>query len=448
MDSTFMQQKLLFNPAITIYPFDSDSKQEMVMCKIPTQSEVPLRYALPASLLSLLESFDGSTSKEEAIENYSRRNPGKYTPEKLGRLIDEFLCPKGVLIDPDDPIVPDASISKRRSYLYCKVRLIPARAVSSITPWLGWLFNRWVFFGWLPILLAAHVIFYLWVLPQRQFNLNDIRGGEFILILLLASATAFFHEWGHASAFTHYGCQKAEIGWGLYLFFCVFYTDVSEAWKLNRKQRAMIDIAGVYFQSIGLVFLLCLFWVTGAPIFLYTFFFIDLELTGSLNPFLRTDGYWLVTDLFGIPNLRKQSLDVLKYSSAKLLRFETATTAAKPFADLSRKSRWALYAYVLVCVGFMLLLFKIMINQFVYHLIPGYPPLVMALWRSLQEQPFSILKVVTALLDVLWRSFAFLGLGFFLYNLISGLRRFLKRLPQLAAQWLAARSLRKRENAA
>lgn len=444
MDSTIMQPKLLFNPAVTVYPFDSESKQEMVMCEIPTQGEVPLRYALPASLLGLLKSFDGSTTKEEAIESYSRQHPGKHTSEKLGRLVDEFLCPKAILIDPDDPVVPTAIISKRRSYLYCRVRLIPPRVVSLISPWLGWLFNRWVFFGWLLILLAVHVIFYVWVLPQHQFNLNDIRGGEFILILLLASATAFFHEWGHASAFTHYGCRRAEIGWGLYLFFSVFYTDVSEAWKLNRKQRAMIDIAGIYFQTIGQVFLLCLFWVTGKPIFLYTFFFIDLELSGSLNPFLRTDGYWLVTDLFGIPNLRKQSLDVLKYVWAKLLRFETPPT---PFADLSRRSRWTLYLYLFVCLGFMLFLFKVMFNQFAYHLIPGYPPIVMALWGSLQEQPFSILKVLTAFLDVLWRSIALLGLGFFVYNLISGLLRLLRRAPRLVAQWLAARSLRKRENA-
>ena len=416
------------------------------MCEIPTKTDVPLRYALPTGLVGLLKSFDGSTGTEQAIENYNHQYPGKYPPEKLGRLVDEFLCPKGLLIDPDAPVVPAASVSKRRSYLYFKFRLIPAGLVSFITPWLGWLFKKAVFLAWLLILFAAHLVFYLWVLPEHQFNLNNITGTQFILTMLLASLTAFFHEWGHASAFTYYGCKKAEIGWGLYLFFSVFYTDVSEAWKLNRKQRAMIDIAGVYFQSLCLVILLGLFWATGSPIFLYTFFLVDIEIAGAMNPFLRTDGYWLVTDLFGIPNLRKQSLDVLKFHAAKLLHSKKEV-AARPFANLSRKSTWALYLYVVVSVAFAVLLGKVMINQFVYNLIPGYPHHVVAVWRSIQEQPISFLKVLSALFDLLWRSLVLLGLCFFVYNLLSGLSRFLRRGLSVLTQRFLNEPLKKGQNA-
>lgn len=396
------------------------------MCEIPTQTDVPLRYALPGTLVDLLKSFDGSTGTEQAIASYNRQHPGRYTPEKLGRLVDEFLCPKSLLIDPDTPVVPAASVSRRRSFLYVKLRLIPASVVSLITPWLGWLFKKSAFIASLLIIVATHLIFYRHVLPAHQFNLNNLTAAQVIGIMLLSSVTAFLHEWGHASAFTYYGCKKAEIGWGLYLFFTVFYTDVSEAWKLKRKQRAMIDIAGVYFQALSLVLLLGLYWSTGAQIFLYTFFLVDIQIVSAMNPFLRTDGYWLVTDLFGIANLRKQSLDVLKFHVARLLD-SRKEAIVKPFANLSRKSTWALYLYVVVCIGFAVFLCRIMFNQFFYHLIPGYPHFVVALWRSTQEQPISFLKVVGAFFDLLWRTLTLLGLCFFIYNFLSRGWRFLRR---------------------
>jgi putative peptide zinc metalloprotease protein len=441
-----MQPRLLFNPAVSIFHFDSNTKEEMVMCEIPTQTDVPLRYALPTDLIGLLKSFDGSTDSEQAIANYNHQYPGRYTPEKLGRLVAEFFCPKGLLIDPDAPVVPAAIVSKHRSYLYVKIQLVPAGFISLITPWLGWLFKKGVFVAWLLILFAVHLVFYLKILPEHQFNLNNITGTQLISIMLLASVTAFVHEWGHASAFKYYGCKKAEIGWGIYLFFSVFYTDVSEAWKLNRKQRAMIDIAGVYFQSLCLLILLGLFWATKAPIFLYTVFLVNIEIAGAMNPFLRTDGYWLVTDLFGIPNLRKQSLEVLKFHATRLLRSKKEV-AIEPFANLSRKTKWALYSYVLFCVAFAALLCKIMINQFVYNLIPGYPHHVVAVWMSIQEQPISFLKVVGALFDLLWRTVALLGLCFFLYNLLSGIWRFLRRALSLLTEKFLNELLKRRQSA-
>ncbi|MDQ0497132.1 site-2 protease family protein [Paenibacillus brasilensis] len=65
------------------------------------------------------------------------------------------------------------------------------------------------------------------------------------LILLLLSI--LFHEFGHVVAAYRYGIRPRDIGIGLYMLVPVMFVDLSEAWKLPRKQRVVIDFAGIYF---------------------------------------------------------------------------------------------------------------------------------------------------------------------------------------------------------
>ncbi|MCU1267475.1 MAG: sterol-regulatory element binding protein site 2 protease family protein [Acidobacteria bacterium] len=243
--------------------------------------------------------------------------------------------------------------------------------------------------------------------------------------MLLATIPAFIHEWGHASAFAYYGCRNAEIGWGLYVYFFVFYTDVSEAWKLNRKQRAMMDIAGIYFQSLSLVVLLLLFWRLKSPVLLYCFFMVDLSIAGSLNPFLRMDGYWLMADLFGIVNLRKQSLALMKSGLLKLGRPIIGAQTA-PVLNLSRTASIALIAYVLLGSVFFLYLYKIMLYQVIYSLGPAYPHVWVAFWRALSERPIGVLQILSSFLEVLWRSMVLLGLSIFVFRTLLLMWKYLQ----------------------
>lgn len=433
-----MALKPLFNPAVSIFPLDTDSNQEVTLCEVP-KGEATSRYAIPAVLVDFLRSFDGMRELEEAITVYQRLHPEKYSADQLEKLVNSFFLPKGLLIDPQNPSLPTDNVSTRKSFLYLKLRLVPAKIVDRVTPFLSWLFNRWVFIAWLPVIIATHLIFYLWVVPSHPFNLNDLTGVQVISIMLLATIPAFIHEWGHASAFTHYGCKKAEIGWGLYLYFFVFYTDVSEAWKLNRKQRAMIDVAGIYFQSFSLVVILLLYWWLEWPLLLFCFFIVDLEIAGSMNPFLRMDGYWLMADLFGIVNLRQQSLAVLKSALLKLTRPLLGSRTEIPALKLSRTASIALITYVVLGSAFFLYLYKIMLSQVIYYLIPAYPHALSAFWESLRASPTSLILILSNLLEVLWRSLVLLGLAIFTYRALLMLWKGL----QSASRFLASRLLGK-----
>ena len=138
--------------------------------------------------------------------------------------------------------------------------------------------------------------------------------GLFVFMLL----SSFFHELGHASACKYFGLHHGGIGFGLYLNFPVLYTDVTEVWKLNRMQRCVVNIAGVYFQSYWLLALLIAFLLTNNDMLRYLILTMNLSFLMTLNPFFKFDGYWIASDILGVPNLRARSLEPVSYTHLTL----------------------------------------------------------------------------------------------------------------------------------
>ncbi len=129
-----------------------------------------------------------------------------------------------------------------------------------------------------------------------------------------------FHELGHSTACRYFNAKIGNIGFGFYLWYPVFFADVSDAWKLPRAQRAIIDVAGFYFQIV-FIFILYLGYLVFLELFLIsTIYIILFTIIVNLNPFFRYDGYWLFSDLTGITNLRKRSTEVIKYYLYKIFR--------------------------------------------------------------------------------------------------------------------------------
>lgn len=421
-----------FNQALYVYPLDAASDRAMVLCEVPAQKNSTLRFAIPTDLLDLLRMFDGRKQIAEVVEAYGKLNPGKYSVEKIEDLVEKFLVPKSLLVDVDGPSFLPERTSKRPSYIYAKVPLIPPQIIYPVARMFGWAFKRWILVVWLALFIIAHLIFYLWLFPGHPLHLNDFTGSKFSTVMLLSLLAAFIHETGHASALVSYGCKQTEIGFGLYIYYPVLYTDVSEAWKLTRHRRAMIDIAGVYFQSVFQLLLLGLFWINGSTILLYTFLFNDLIMARTMNPFLRMDGYWLVADLFGIFNLREQSMSLIKHYVLKL--FRSGRTEGVVLQTLNRKARVALAVYSVLCTTFFFYLCAIMIRLSIVYLIPTYPTRLLAIWQIAQEHPLNLIKLFSLIFEVLWRTAVLFGLSLFAYRLLQGLWSLVKLLVQTLLQ--------------
>ena len=141
--------------------------------------------------------------------------------------------------------------------------------------------------------------------------LNQIPLENFTIYLILMIVSGFIHELGHSAATYSFGGSHSGIGIGFYLFTPVLYSDVSTAWQFDTNKRIIVNLAGIYFELIFgtiLIFTALLFEIKPLLLIPTT---ILLKTLFNLNPFFRTDGYWILSDLIRTPNLRQTSNELL-----------------------------------------------------------------------------------------------------------------------------------------
>lgn len=129
----------------------------------------------------------------------------------------------------------------------------------------------------------------------------------FLIFILIA------HEVGHSISSKKYGVITNEIGFGFYSFFPVFYIDLGEVWRLSTKKRIIINLSGVFSQSlIGTILFIISFYFKNNYIITNLIHINFIVLIFNFNPFLKFDGYWVISDLFKENNLMNKSNKVLK----------------------------------------------------------------------------------------------------------------------------------------
>jgi putative peptide zinc metalloprotease protein len=154
------------------------------------------------------------------------------------------------------------------------------------------------------------------------------------LALLFCGFTlmAVCHEMGHGATCRYFGARSNGVGlFFLYGIPC-FYCDVSGAWTLSsRRQRLLIGIAGLAWQFVaGALAFVC--WKALEPHTLAArVCHVMVGMCGvtaliNLNPFIKLDGYYLLSDWWGIPNLRSKAL---AYFRGRLAAFLLGTPAPK-----------------------------------------------------------------------------------------------------------------------
>lgn len=395
----------VFNPKVNVSGLNCSSTQKQILCEVPAQNNSVLRYAIPAAVIELLQLFDGTRTVEQATALYNSNHvDSSYSAASVNTLIQEFCIPKGILYERTErPVIPETS--GRKDYLYFRINLLPHSLVYPFARVMAVLFWRPLFFLLMTLIFAAHAVAYFFLIPARHLNINDLAGRPLLDVTLITILAALLHEFGHASALARHRCNKLAIGLGLYLRFPVLYTDVSEAWQLPPLERALVDVGGLYFQNLAVIVLTCLFYWHPSVTYLYAIVLIDMSMSLSLNPFLRMDGYWLVADLFGIYNLREQSIAVLKYIPQL---FKPRSSARPQFFEMKKSSFIALCFYSVFSFTFFTYLIIVVTYQAVFYLLPAYPGLWISLVAALKHQP-SFSNIFGGLFHLAWKTAVLVG---------------------------------------
>lgn len=194
-------------------------------------------------------------------------------------------------------------------YLKLSFRLISRGKLESIIKPMTFMFSKKFFYTTFFLMLLV----VLWIGFKGGWTkvYSLFSPAEFFLMLVISFSTVFFHELGHASACMKYGGNNGEIGFGFYLLSPVLYADVSDIWKLSVDKRIIVNLAGIYMQVLIGFISGCLYLYNGNYFYLGLMTSVTgLSLLYNLNPFLRSDGYWILSDLLRINNLRKKSNDI------------------------------------------------------------------------------------------------------------------------------------------
>ncbi len=144
-------------------------------------------------------------------------------------------------------------------------------------------------------------------------SLGSVSG--FLSLYLAAAGVTVLHEFAHGLTCKHYGGKVPSMGMLLILLtFPCFYTDVSDAWLLEKKrQRIAVTAAGVVFESV-IWSLATMLWLVTAPDALIHQLCLGVMISSgagmllSLNPLIKFDGYYLISDALDIPNLRNKAM--------------------------------------------------------------------------------------------------------------------------------------------
>lgn len=276
------------------------------------------------------------------------------------------------------------------------VATLAARRATTQRDWWQWLLDRYLFVrvplvrpaGFLrrtlphvaPIasrlgigLIVAAAVLGLF-LVTRQW---DVFTGAFRSMLTAngliqyAIALAFvkvLHEFGHAFTATHFGCHVPTMGVSFLVMVPVFYTDTTGAWRLtSRRQRMLIDGAGM-MTEIGVAACATLLWVMlddgplRAMVFVLASTSWIMSLAINLNPLMRFDGYYLLSDAIGVPNLQARAFALGRWKLRELL----FGLGEAPPETMPRRLRTGLIAYAAVVTIYRLLLY-LGIALLVYH---------------------------------------------------------------------------------
>jgi putative peptide zinc metalloprotease protein len=327
----------------------------------------------------VVENIDGKRTLDEIGERVSEEYGRTVSGDNVKTLIENSLYRDGIVPGPDGKVV---ELKKVDPMLRLKLRftLVPERAVNVMASMLKPLF-------WPPVILA--VLAGLVALDYWYFFVHGVGQGmrdtlynplTMLLLYFLLILSVGWHELGHATGCKYSGATPGKIGFGIYIIWPAFFTDVTDVYSVGKKGKVRTDLGGVYFNAIFSLAVGAVYFVTGFEPILTLIMIQHLLILYNFMPMLRLDGYFVIADSTGVPDLFSRIKPVLK-------SMKPGEEAPKQVTELKRGVRRVVTTWVLLTVPVLIVVFTMMVIH--------APRVLATTWDSLFVQKNTIASAVS-----------------------------------------------------
>jgi putative peptide zinc metalloprotease protein len=371
-------------------------------------------------LYRVAEQIDGNRNLDELAAAVSGTTKRKVSADNVRQLIQSKLIPLGVVLGADGKAAVAAGggqgAAARALRVNLKMGMISPHVINPVTATLQVFYWPLV----LALMLAAAGAALVWLFFVHGIGAS-VRNAIYQPGLLLAAlgliiAAAAFHEFGHASALRYGGGKVREMGFGIYLIYPAFYTDVSDNYRLGRWSRVRTDLGGFYFHMLFALAMIAIYFGTHAEFLLLVVVLIAFDIFRQLMPFVRLDGYWALADITGIP-------DFFSHMGAFLRTVLPLQFWKGPkLANLKAWVKVVYGLYIIITVPLLLLV--------VFGMLRGVPRVLASAWESFghlagqlgaAHSHGSVLGMAASLVQMLTLALPTLGMLYILFSLARGL---------------------------
>lgn len=304
-------------------------------------------FKLGAAAMRLLRHW--SLGDPEQVLRAANREPGLPLDGAVLEQLLEFLRGHDLIsaLDPSQRASYSLKAAAQRQslwkillhqYLFFRIPLWrPDAFLNRVWPWLEHFGPRALRYG-LPATLGLGVFLVSrdWQRFIATFPHLFSLGGA------LAFAVALFfaklcHEFGHAFMAKRAGCRVQSMGVAFMVLLPMFYTDVSDAWRVNDRRARLLIGAGGVLAELVLACIALLVWslLPDGPGRTAAFMLASATwittLVINLNPFMRFDGYFLLSDFWEVDNLQGRAFALCRWRLREFL-FGYAAPAPEPWS--------------------------------------------------------------------------------------------------------------------
>jgi putative peptide zinc metalloprotease protein len=291
----------------------------------------------------LLQLCDGSRTYTEIAEEMTARHPESPLDETEALEFIESIEPAmwERSVGEKNLAVLERIRDERRgrvdqsSVLYISFKAWdPNKTLEKLDPYLSWMYTRgFVYFSLVIFAVSCYLLAGDWTRVQQDtgalYNFSDKSAYDIWIFWILLLVLGGIHEFGHGLTCKHFGGDVHQMGFLLIYFTPAFYTDTTDILLFTKgSQRQWVIFAGIWIEMV-LCGLCALVWhFTPAGSVTNDIAYKMMLLSGiqgavlNLNPLIKADGYYALSQFLDIDNLREESFEFLRAWTRKYLLFQ------------------------------------------------------------------------------------------------------------------------------